>query len=134
MSGRLRKTLLEWKMKSGKTRDSDEVTCIERHAFGRRSQRSAKKAGVAGFTAKSLRDTFASHLLSRGVPTAGISALLGHSSIMTTERHYTQLLTYKHQRLFVAEPGQVPADLLAEVGEKDRHQIATTSGSGALNR
>jgi integrase/recombinase XerD len=35
-----------------------------------------------------LRDTFACHLLSKGVPMEEVSKLLGHASIATTEKHY----------------------------------------------
>jgi integrase len=133
MSRRLWKALAAWRAESGAHADGDAVTGMGRQVFACRFRDIAKQAGVAGFTAKSLRDTFASHLLSRNVSIAEISGMLGHSSIATTERHYAQLLSYKHQRPFIAEPGQVPADLLAEVGEGNRHQIATTSKDGARN-
>ena len=37
-----------------------------------------------------LRDTFAVHLLEKGVPMEEVSRMLGHTSIRTTERHYAK--------------------------------------------
>jgi len=130
MSRRLRKTLLAWKaelaeeaLRTGAGRPGCEVTGVRRHGFWRAFRRLERAAGVQGFSPKSLRDTFASHLLTRGVPIAEISAMLGHSSVSITQRHYAQLLSFKHQRPFIAEPGQVPADILAEVGYENRHHF-----------
>ena len=46
-----------------------------------------------------LRDTFACHLLSNGVPMEEVSRLLGHTSISTTERHYAQWAKGRQDRL-----------------------------------
>lgn len=40
-----------------------------------------------------LRETFAVHLLERGVPMEELSRLLGHKSIRITERHYAKWLS-----------------------------------------
>ena len=48
----------------------------------------AGRAGVAGFRPHRLRDTFAADLLARGALIQDVSALLGHSSVQTTERFY----------------------------------------------
>ncbi|MDI9849550.1 site-specific integrase [Rhodoblastus sp. 17X3] len=42
-------------------------------------------------TFKELRDTFASHLVKRGVPLLTVSKLLGHADIRITEKHYAHL-------------------------------------------
>ena len=46
-----------------------------------------------------LRDTFACHLLSKGVPMEEVSKLLGHSSIGTTEKHYAQWAKGRQDRV-----------------------------------
>jgi integrase len=46
-----------------------------------------------------LRDTFACHLLSKGVPMEEVSRLLGHTSISTTERHYAQWAKGRQDRV-----------------------------------
>jgi len=44
-----------------------------------------------GFTFHCLRHTFASHMLAKGVPIYKVSKILGHSTVVTTERHYGHL-------------------------------------------
>lgn len=46
-----------------------------------------------------LRDTFACHLLSNGVPMEEVSRLLGHTSIATTEKHYAQWAKGRQDRV-----------------------------------
>ena len=46
-----------------------------------------------------LRDTFACELLARGVPLHDVSKLLGHSSVVTTERHYSRWIKGRQDRL-----------------------------------
>lgn len=46
-----------------------------------------------------LRDTFAVDLLSKGVPLEEVSKLLGHKSIVTTERHYAKWVKARQDRL-----------------------------------
>jgi integrase/recombinase XerD len=46
-----------------------------------------------------LRDTFACHLLSKGVPMPEVSKLLGHTSIKTTEKHYSAWVKSRQDRL-----------------------------------
>ena len=59
----------------------------------------AVRAGVAGFHPHRLRDTFAVALLTAGVAIEDVSALLGHSSIQTTERHYAPWDRRRRDRL-----------------------------------
>ena len=59
----------------------------------------ASRAGVAGFHPHRLRDTFAVGLLTAGVSIEDVSALLGHSSIQTTERHYAPWDRRRRDRL-----------------------------------
>jgi integrase/recombinase XerD len=46
-----------------------------------------------------LRDTFAVEMLLAGVPIEDVSALLGHTSIKTTEKHYLPWVRARQQRL-----------------------------------
>ena len=48
----------------------------------------AERAGVEKFHTHRLRDTFAVNLLIAGVAIKDVSTLLGHSSVLTTERYY----------------------------------------------
>ena len=59
----------------------------------------AARAGVAGFHPHRLRDTFAVALLTAGVAIEDVSALLGHSSIQTTEKHYAPWDRRRRDRL-----------------------------------
>jgi integrase/recombinase XerD len=46
-----------------------------------------------------LRDTFAVDLLEKGVPLDEVSKLLGHESIITTEKHYAKWVKGRQERL-----------------------------------
>jgi integrase/recombinase XerD len=46
-----------------------------------------------------LRDTFAVHLLSAGVPLEEVSKALGHKSILITEKHYAPWVKSRQNRL-----------------------------------
>jgi len=50
-----------------------------------------EQAGVVNLKFHDLRHTFASRLLSRGVPIYKVSKILGHSSVVVTEQHYGHL-------------------------------------------
>lgn len=62
---------------------SGRISCL-RHAFNA----AAKKAGFSDVTPHTLRHTVATRLIKRGVPLLKVSQLLGHASIITTERNY----------------------------------------------
>ena len=59
----------------------------------------AARAGIEEFRPHRLRDTFAVALLTAGVSMEDLSALLGHSSIRTTERHYAPWDRRRRNRL-----------------------------------
>ena len=50
--------------------------------------RAARKAGIAPFSPHSCRHFFATSLLSRGAPIQKVSKILGHSSVLITEKIY----------------------------------------------
>ncbi|MCY4587575.1 MAG: tyrosine-type recombinase/integrase [Bryobacterales bacterium] len=64
-----------------------------------RLQLVASKAGVQNFTPHRLRHTFAVEFLLAGKSMEDLSTLLGHSSVITTERHYAQWDVSRRDRL-----------------------------------
>jgi site-specific recombinase XerD len=56
-------------------------------------------AGMPDGHSHQLRDTFAVNLLQRGVPLEEVSRLLGHTSIKTTEKHYSPWVQARQDRL-----------------------------------
>ena len=52
----------------------------------------AQRAGIGHRKLRDLRDSFASHLLSAGVPLVLVSKQLGHESQVLTEIHYAKRL------------------------------------------
>ena len=51
-----------------------------------------EKAGIKNADVHTLRRTFGSRLVQKGVPIFTVSKLLGHSSVVITEKHYVSLL------------------------------------------
>ena len=83
--------------------------------FRKRFARICRKAELGARRPKDLRDTFASQLLTAGVPLGYISAQLGHGSVDVTARHYARWCGNAEDRFcrpIVLEEGEVPADLL----------------------
>lgn len=64
-----------------------------------RLARAARLAEVEGFHTHRLRDTFAVALLLADVAIEDVSALLGHSSVATTEKHYAPWDPARRKRL-----------------------------------
>jgi len=58
-----------------------------------------KLAGIQRGYAHRFRDSFAVELLLAGVPTEEVAALLGHSSIRTTQQHYSPWVRSRQQQL-----------------------------------
>ena len=70
------------------------------------------KAGIKDFRWHDLRHTFASRLISSGVPLYAVQAFLGHSSISVTERYSQLAPEYLQQAINAPEiPAQVPSEL-----------------------
>ena len=87
----------------------------------------AGKALVPGFRPHRLRDTFAVQLLLRGVAMQDVSALLGHSSIQTTERYYAPWNRSRRDRLAaIVRDANEGDELLRELAGRS-HQ----TGAGA---
>lgn len=62
-------------------------------------QHVSRRAGLQNFRPHQLRDTFSVELLLASVPIEELSSLLGHSSIITTERYYAPWVTARRNRL-----------------------------------
>jgi integrase/recombinase XerD len=59
----------------------------------------AKIVSEGNMVSHRLRDTFAVDLLTKGVPLEDVSRLLGHDSIVTTEKHYSKWVKGRQDRL-----------------------------------
>ncbi len=80
-------------------------------------RRILKRADIGQRAIKDLRDTFASQLLTAGVPHGYVSSQLGHADAGVTARHYAKWIEGDSYREPVSlDPGEVPADLLARLG------------------
>ena len=92
---------------------------IEPHNFRNREWRQIlKRAGIGPRKIKDLRDTFASQLLSQGIPLGYVSRQLGHSDVAVTARHYARWVGDDVYRQPVRlRRDEVPADLLARLPE-----------------
>ena len=64
---------------------------------------------------RNLRDTFASQLLTAGIPLKYISKQLGHASTGVTEAHYARYIAEEYREPMRLTQGEVPADLLARL-------------------
>lgn len=72
--------------------------------------------GKGSHTPKDLRDCFASHLLTAGVPLERIQKYLGHSSVKVTETHYAKWCSDDEEmEALRLEPGEVRPDFLARL-------------------
>ena len=79
-------------------------------------------AGGSSISPKSLRDTFASQLLTAGIQLGYVSRQLGHTDVGVTARHYARWAGGDAYRApLVPAAGEVPADLLARLCEKSPH-------------
>ena len=127
LSRRLRTALLELYMAEGQP-DADAFVLPghDPSNFMKRDPKNPKKdrewarilkrAKVAGFKPKDLRDSFASYLLTAGVQLGYVSRQLGHSNVATTAAHYARWAGGDAYRSpLELEDGEVPADLLARL-------------------
>jgi len=73
-----------------------------------------EKAQLGRRAPKDLRDTYASHLLTAGVPLGYIAKQLGHADAQVTARHYARWVDEEgYRNPLQVQPGEVPADLLS---------------------
>jgi hypothetical protein len=132
LSRRLRQALLEHYLASGSPDfDAHVLPEINRSVF-RRTQwrRILKRSKIGHRTLKDLRDTFASQLLSAAVPLGYVSKQLGHADVGVTVRHYARYVSDDYREPPRLEPGEVPADLLARLGESHHTHISKQVSDG----
>jgi integrase len=115
LSRRLRLALSDWHRVQGFPEDGYVFPFASNHAVRQAWREIAREAGVAEHTMKDLRDTFASGLLTTGVPIAYVAALLGHADAgATAARHYAKWIRRtRYVEPLRLGPGEVVTDLLA---------------------
>jgi integrase len=93
-----------------------------------------KRVGAGARKLKDLRDSYASHLLSAGIPLVCVSKQIGHQSMQLTERHYAHWIPDgdEYQAPLALEPGEIPADLLACLTEGPRRPKTSHDTEAAL--
>jgi site-specific recombinase XerD len=65
---------------------------LSRYSLGWHIGEACRNSGLTGGGPHAARHFFATQLLLGGVPIIKVSALLGHGSVITTQRHYTHIL------------------------------------------
>jgi integrase len=120
LSRRLRTALLELWIARGRPEAARVVLSSDQSNYRKRHfARVCKAAKLGARRPKDLRDTFASQLLTVGIPLGYVSEQLGHADVAVTARHYARYLGAEGFRTPLAlAPGEVPADLLARLGGK----------------
>jgi integrase len=98
LSPEMTRQLAELKLRSRYSADQDPVFAarngrplMHRNATGRGFQPAAAEAGIDGVTFHSMRHAFASRMISRGISSTVLAALIGHESSTITERRYVHL-------------------------------------------
>jgi integrase len=76
---------------AGKKGSDPALAGVIRDYVSRRFRWLCQRSGVANLKFHDLRHTFASRLLTKGVPIYKVSKILGHSSVVVTEQHYGHL-------------------------------------------
>ena len=120
---------MEFRRVVGRGGDDFAVGPIDPDNFNAREwRRIVKRADVGPIQLKDLRDTYATQLLSVGVPLAYLSNQLGHAAVGTTERHYAKWIEREeYRRPIDLEPGEVPADVLTRLSKETREYKGSAS-------
>jgi len=79
-----------------------------------------KKAGIEGANLHTLRHTFASHLIMKGVDPRTVQEYLGHSSIQITEKYSHLSKSHKREAINVLSFGGEVETKLKQIGEVAR--------------
>jgi integrase len=90
--------LAELKLSSRYSGETDPVFAsrngkplMHRNATGRGFELAAEKAGIEGVSFHSMRHAFASRMISRGISSTVLAAVMGHESSTITEKRYIHL-------------------------------------------
>ena len=135
LSRRLRAALLELqRARFAPPLDAHVLPDWDPSVFRRSEWRRILKAAKIGHrNVKDLRDTFASQLLTAGVPLAYVSAQLGHSNVGVTAQHYARWAggeAYRKPLDVDVAGGELPADLLARLESDMKATRPSDSESG----
>jgi integrase len=117
LSRRLRFALAERYLRSGRPLLNERVFLrFDVSNFRKREWNELLRgARVGSVRPKDLRDTFASWLLTLGVPAPWVSEALGHADWAVTARHYARWIPGGDDEPLRRKPGEVYADLLARL-------------------
>ena len=126
LSLRLREVLATLRRsKDGPPADAHLFPDVEPGNFRNRAwRRILEGAGIGHRRMKDLRDTYASQLISAGVPLGYVSAQLGHANLTTTSEHYTRYVSREYVEPPRLRAGEIPADLLARLWCEDPDAVA----------
>lgn len=131
MSRRLRAALLELRRASwGPAPDSRVLAGIDPSNWRKRTwRRICERAGIGHRAPKDLRDSFASHLLTLGIPLGYIAKQLGHANTQITGEHYARWIPQDYVEPLRLLPGEVPADLLARLVRSEVNALDPSASS-----
>jgi len=122
----------EW-MRRGRPEEGYVVPGFDASNFVKRLGRICRRARIGRWRTKDLRSTYASQLLSRGIPLKWISRQLGHASTAMTERRYARWIDDEYREPQRLQAGELPPDLLAKPWKTDTstnfHKPATATQS-----
>ncbi len=93
---------------------------LNTHRFRDREwRRVIERAGIGPYQMRDLRSTYATQLLSAGIPLGRVSKRLGHADMSMTAKHYAKWVESDdedYREPMVLAEGEIPADLLARIG------------------
>ena len=116
MSMRLRTLLRDRWIKEGQPDGEQRIIKLDTSNYRKRHFASVcRKAKIGKWTPKDLRDTYASQLLTAGVPLGLISVQLRHADVGVTAKHYARWVGGTYRRPLEVLEGEHPADFLARL-------------------
>ena len=108
----------------GPGRSSDSLAPARTAALEAERAASAEKMALLQSAETKLRDTFASQLITCGVPLGYVSRQLGHADLAVTAQHYAKWAGGDDYRdPLLRRPGEVPADFLARLPGMKSQQV-----------
>jgi len=136
LSRHLRFALAERYLRSGRPLLNERVfPHFDVSNFRKRERKEMLRgARVGSVRPKDLRDTFASWLLTLGVPAPWVSEALGHADWAVTARHYARWIPGGDDEPLRREAGEVDPDLLARLAPVGAESDATRRDGTAFPR